>query len=79
MPRGGKKLPPPGAGEVTITLLPATAAQAAEQAAEAGLPLERWASEVVETFVATTRCRHVPPPPSASLDPRSPPRLHPSV
>jgi hypothetical protein len=43
---------------VKITLSTPLARDARHQAAEAGLPLERWLGEVVESYLANERCQH---------------------
>jgi hypothetical protein len=65
---------------VKISLRKDLAAEAQQRAAESGLQLSTWAEQVVAAYLADARCQHrVPPPPSSSLDPLSPPRLHPRV
>jgi hypothetical protein len=49
---------------VVIALPKIVAAEARQRAEAAGVPLSRWASEVVEAFVAGKRCAHCPAPPA---------------
>ena len=54
---------------VMITLPRPVAAEARQRAEAAGVGLSRWASEVVEAFVAGERCAHHPAPPAPAPAP----------
>jgi hypothetical protein len=57
--------------EVRIKLPAAVVDVATRQAHEAGIPLQRWATEVIEAWTAGLRCEHHrgPPAPPSTAEP----------
>ena len=47
---------------IVIKLRANVVADARSRAAAAGVPVDRWCAQVVESFVAGERCAHHPPP-----------------